>query len=159
MFLCSLSFLISIFQFIADIDNMQSRGTLNNSSEIPNEFEYNIDDQPIASWKVFNSENDDVEKISSILKSASSTIHSDANFTSPSCLPLDFFYVYQVLQENELMEKCGHVRMRAARDVSAYIDMFYRILFCRMSYVVCLSVSLLTYNILFLHQNHWAKLN
>nr|XP_022332495.1 transient receptor potential cation channel subfamily M member 2-like [Crassostrea virginica] len=91
-----------------NIDNMQSRGTLNNPSEIPNEFEYNIDDQPIASWKVFNSENDDVEKISSILKSTSSTIHSDSNFTSPSCLPLDFFYVYQVLQENELMEKCGH---------------------------------------------------
>lgn len=121
MFLCNVSFFISIFQFIADIDNMQSRGTLNNSSEIPNEFEYNIDDhdQPIASWKVFNSENDDVEKISSILKSTSSTIHSDSNFTSPSCLPLDFFYVYQVLQENELMEKCGHVRMSAAWNVSA----------------------------------------
>ena len=64
--------------------------------------------RPIASLP---SKKDNTENISSLLRSVimNNSLHSNPNYTSPACLPMDFFYVYQLLQENDHVEKSGHV--------------------------------------------------
>lgn len=69
--------------------------------------------KPIASSKRSPEYNLSSKKMSFLLRSANNTIHWNPNFTSPACLPLDFFYVYQVLQENVKIKEYGHVSISA----------------------------------------------
>ena len=69
--------------------------------------------KPIASSKRSPENNFSSKKMSFLLRSANNTIHWHPNFTSPACLPLDFFYVYQVLQENDEIKEYGHVSIWA----------------------------------------------
>ncbi|XP_078341129.1 transient receptor potential cation channel subfamily M member 2-like isoform X1 [Crassostrea virginica] len=70
--------------------------------------------KPIASSKRSPENNFSSKKMSFLLRSANNTIHWHPNFTSPACLPLDFFYVYQVLQENDEIKEFGHTLLLEA---------------------------------------------
>lgn len=104
----------NVYLIIVDGDGMQILNTkgLNRSNSAINA--HTIKGTSLA-WKLLrrNSvrpEEKNMKQLLEAFKKKSRPYVLNPKYSTPTSLPLYFYFGYQLLQESELMKKCGHVR-------------------------------------------------
>lgn len=104
----------NVYLIIVDGDGMQILNTkgLNRSKSAINA--HTIKGTSLA-WKLLrrNSvrpEEKNMKQLLEAFKKKSRQYVLNPKYSTPTSLPLYFYFGYQLLQESELMKKCGHVR-------------------------------------------------